>query len=191
MSQSATEASRARSLRTSATAVKGATGRDYDEWSALLDAWGATDRTHGEIAAWLMDDHGIGNWWAQTITVDYEQARGMRPPGGGRDGRFEVGASKTVSVPVARLFAAFVDPAVRERWLPGAPLRERTSLPDRSARFDWEDGDTRVVVGFTAKGEGKSQAALVHERLPDAETAEERKAYWRERLAELKAMLEA
>jgi hypothetical protein len=176
---------------TSEEAVRRGTGRGWEEWLRLLDAWDAAGRKHGEIAAWLMAEHGVDSWWSQTITVEYERARGLRAPGGGRDGMFEISASKTVAVPVERLFAAFVDAELRERWLPGAVLRERTSQPGRSARFDWEDGSTRLVVGFTAKGDAKSQAALVHERLPDAGAAERAKSYWRERLTTLKEVLEA
>jgi hypothetical protein len=65
-------------------------------------------------------------------------------------------------------------------------LHERTSRPGRSARFDWEDGATRVNVGFAANGEAASQAAVEHERLPDPQAAEKAKAYWRERLTALK-----
>lgn len=176
--------------RTSGEAVRRATSRNRHEWFGLLDAWGAGDREHRDIAAWLMDEHGIDNWWAQTLTVDYEQARGLRPQGGSRDGTFTVNASKTVAVPVERLFAAFVDAKLRKRWLPGAVMRERTSQPGRTSRFDWEDGATRVYVDFTAKGTAKSQVALAHERLADAKTAERTKAYWREQLATLKEKLE-
>jgi Domain of unknown function (DUF4287) len=176
--------------RTSNEAVERATGRGYEAWFDLLDTWGAAERKHGEIAAWLIDEHGVDGWWAQTVTVEFERARGLREPGGGRDGFFSASASKTVAVPVERLFAAFVDPGLRARWLPGAELRERTTQPCRSARFDWEDGATRLVVGFTAKGEAKSQVALEHERLPDAEASEKARAYWREHLVALKEMLE-
>jgi Domain of unknown function (DUF4287) len=175
---------------TSDEAVQGKTGRGWDEWLGLLDGWGAAGRGHGEIVAWLMDEHGVSGWWAQTITVTYERERGLREPGSSRGGVFEASASKTVAVPVERLFEAFVDPAVRERWLPGAVLRERTTQPGRSARFDWEDGSTRVVVGFEAKGEAKSMAALIHEKLPDAAAAERSKSYWRERMVALKELLE-
>jgi hypothetical protein len=176
---------------TSEEAVQGKTGRGWDEWLALLDEWGAVEREHGVIVAWLMEEHGTNGWWAQTITVTYERERRLREPGSNRKGQFEASASKTVAVPVERLFEAFVDPAVRERWLPGAVLRERTRQPGRSARFDWEDGSTRVVVGFEAKGEGKSMAALIHEKLPDASAADRSKSYWRERLVALKELLEA
>jgi uncharacterized protein YndB with AHSA1/START domain len=175
---------------TSDEAVKAATGRSYDDWFALLDAAGMGSRKHGEIATELTDEHGVDSWWTQTITVGYERARGLRPPHGGRDGLYSVSASKTVDVPVERLFEAFINDALRERWLPGGGLRERTSQPGKSARFDWEDGTTRVNVGFTAKDEARSQVALAHERLPDAEAAEEMKGHWRERLNALKTLLE-
>ncbi len=176
--------------RTSGEAVRRATGRDRDEWFALLDAWGGAGRGYREIAGWFMGEHGVSGWWAQKLTIEYEQARGLRAPGGRRDGTFAVGASKTVAVPVERLFKAFADARLRARWLPGAAMRERTSQPGRSARFDWQDGGTRLIVGFTAKGEARSQADLVHERLPDARAAKQAKAYWRERMAALKTLLE-
>lgn len=44
---------------------------------------------------------------------------------------------------------------------------------------------------FDPAGEEKSRVALSHERLPDADSADEMKTWWRERLTELKAKLEA
>jgi uncharacterized protein YndB with AHSA1/START domain len=165
------------------------TGRGWEEWLALLDAWGATERGHGEIARWLTEEHAVPGWWAQSVTVGYEQARGMRQPGQVAGG-FAASASKTIAVPVDRLFAAFVDDELRARWLPDAPFGIRTARPGRSLRANWHDGDTRVNVGFTARSESKSQVAVQHERLPDRETAERMKAFWRQRLAELQTQLE-
>lgn len=170
--------------------MRRATGRDREQWFAVLDAWGVGGRPYQEIAAWLMDEHQLSNWWAQKLIVEYEQARGLRTPGRRRDGTLATGVSKTVNVPVERLFEAFVNPEVRERWLPHAVMRERTSRPGRSARFDWEDGATRVSVVFSAVSDTKSQVGLEHERLPDTEAADKAKAFWRERMAALKALLE-
>jgi hypothetical protein len=133
----------------------------------------------------------VDGWWAQGVTVGYERARGLRAPGQRRGGLFEATASKTVAVPVDRLYEAFADPAQRERWLPGASVEVRTARPGKSIRAGWDDGSTRLVIGFTARGDAKSQVALVHERIPDAETAERLKAFWRERVAVLKRVLEA
>src|SRR6185312_6602279 len=161
-------ASQAHRSSPSDQAMLEATGRERKQWFALLDAWKATTRTHRDIAAWLMSTHNIENWWAQTLTVDYERARGLRQPGAKRDGTFSVTASVTVGVSAKRAFEAFMEPKLRQRWLPGATLQERTSKSARSARFDWKDGTTRVNVGFTAKSPKKSQIALQHERLPNA-----------------------
>ena len=170
--------------------VRANTGRAWDEWFALLDGWGAVERPHPEIARWLNEEHGVPGWWAQGVTVAYEQARGLRAPRQRRGGQFEVNASKTVAVPVERLYQAFADPAVRERWLPGAAVEVRTARPGKSIRANWDDGSTRLVIAFTARGDVKSQVALAHERVPDAGTADKLKAFWRERMAALKELLE-
>ena len=46
-------------------------------------------------------------------------------------------------------------------------------------------------MGFEDAGESKSRVAVSHERLPDADTADEMKAWWRERLVALKSELES
>ncbi len=171
-------------------AVRRATGHDRGEWFAQLDTWGAAGREYREIADWLTGTHGISDWWAQKLIVEYEEARGLRAPGVRRGGTFAAGASKTLAVPIERLVQAFVDADLRERWLSGAVLHERTSQPGRSARFDWGDDGTRLNVTFAEVGEGKSQVAVEHDNLPDAQSATDRKAYWRERLTALKALLE-
>ena len=66
----------------------------------------------------------------------------------------------------------------------------RPSQADRTARFDWEGGPTRVVFYFTEKGPAKSTVAMAHESLPDADEAETKKVFWRERLRDLKVFLE-
>lgn len=165
------------------------TGKDWTEWVAILDAWGARERSHTEIARLLVEEHGVAGWWAQTVTVGYERARGLRAPGQRRGGGFEVTVSKTVAAPLERLVAAFAEEDDRERWFPSAPLHPRPTRSQRSVRFDWEDGRTRVVVYFTEKGPEKTSVAVQHGRLADGEEAEAMRAVWRERLAELARVL--
>jgi uncharacterized protein YndB with AHSA1/START domain len=177
-------------LTVSDDVIRRRTGHGWEHWFDVLDEWGAVDQKHREIARWLNAEHGVPGWDAQSITVSYERARGLRAVGEKADG-FSITASKTVAVPVERLFDAFVEESLREQWLPGVEMRERTSTRPRGARFDWGDGSTRLVVGFESKGEAKSLAALMHEKLPDAEEAQRMKAYWRERVGVLKQVLEA
>jgi hypothetical protein len=177
-------------LSMSDDAIRAKTGRGWEAWFDLLDDWGAADRPRAQAVDWLADEHGIEGWNAAAVTVNYQRARGLRAVGEHPDG-FTVTASKTIAVPVDRLFEAFVEADERARWLPAAQLRVRSSSKPKSARFDWGDGATRVVVAFVAKGDGKSTAALAHERLPDAEEAERMKAFWRDGVAALKEQLEA
>ena len=179
-------------LATSDETIRRRTGRGWDEWFDALDHWGAQERTHREIARWVAEQQGVDPlaWNAQAVAGSYELIRGLRVVGEHVDG-FTVTASRTVAVPVDRLYEAFVDAQVRGRWLPDAVLRQRTSQPGRSARFNWLDGTTRVNVVFTAKDETRSHVALQHERLPDARAAQGTRDYWREHLASLKVLLES
>ena len=169
-------------------AVQRATGKSWDEWFALLDAWQGTTHNHTEIARHVYETYGIDGWWAQNVTVGYERARGMRALHERPDG-FSMNASKTFPVPVERLFAAFVEPDERERWLEAVELRNRTNQPHKSARFDVLPGETRLAVTFVAKGPEKSAAQLQQERLAGAEEVARWKALWKEQLALLAAFL--
>ena len=171
-------------------ALRERTGRGQDEWFSLLDAWGGTRHTHTEIARWLVEQHQVDGWWSQSITVAYEQARGMRAPGQKSDGYFSAGVTKTIAVPVDRLFQAFAETELREQWLPGATLSVRTATAPKSFRADWEDGSTRIVVTFLSKGDAKALVALSHDKLTEAESAARMKAHWRDRLSALKSFLE-
>jgi len=168
--------------------VREHTGRDYAGWFALLDDWKGSDRTHTEIAAWLVREQGVAGWWAQTVTVAYEQARGLRVPGQKKDG-FAVSLSKTVDAPVERLFAAFVEEGERRRWLPDNDLSVRTSTEPRRLTADFDHG-TRISANFTARDGTRSTVAFEHTKLADADTATRTKAFWRHRLGQLKIMLE-
>jgi hypothetical protein len=176
-------------LTTSEEAIRRRTGRGWEEWFDMLDEWGAAEQPHKEIARWLREERGVDGWGAQSVTVSYERARGLRAVGEHPEG-FSVTAQKTVAVAIDRLYDAFVDVSLRARWLPDSELRERTATKPKSARFDWGDGETRVIVGFIAKGDAKSTVALEHARLPDAEKASRMKAFWRDRVAVLKEVLE-
>lgn len=173
--------------RVSDDKVAQATGRGYDEWFALLDSWQATTRTHTDIAAHLVQEHGVQDWYAQTVTVAYEQERGLRVPGQKKDG-FATSASKTVDVPVERLFEAFADPTLRQEWL-GVVAHERTAKAGKRFTADLPE-DTRIAATFQAKGQGKSLVGIEHTRIGGPERAAAWKGDWRRWLGDLKKLLE-
>jgi hypothetical protein len=169
--------------------VTAATGKRWEAWFSILDRWGARQREHRETAAYLMAEHNVPGWWAQSITVWYERSRGLRLKHQQADG-FSVSASKTIAVPVEALFDAFVQSRTRRKWLTDGTMTVRTSQPGRGARFNWSDGTTRVVVSFEPKGAAKTTVTVAHERLPGPDEAETAKLAWRKRLTGLKSFLE-
>jgi uncharacterized protein YndB with AHSA1/START domain len=155
----------------------------------MLDAWGAGGRPYREIADWLTIEHGLSNWWAQKLIVEYEQARGLRDAGIRRDGTFEVGASKTIDAGPEEVLDAFDSPDARERWLPVA--LHQTERSSGRVRLAWTDGHSRVTVSLSAASGRKTLVAIQHDRLRDGKAAAEMRAFWRERLTTLKDLLES
>jgi hypothetical protein len=84
---------------------------------------------------------------------------------------------------LSALYTAWADDAARVRWLP-EPIAVRTATQDRSMRIGWPDG-SRVAVYFWAKGEGKSQVKVSHEKLPYEAAVAAMKAFWSQALDRL------
>jgi uncharacterized protein YndB with AHSA1/START domain len=166
------------------------TGRSREEWFALLDAFGARNKTHTEMARFLVEEHNLTMWWGGNISIEYQQFHGMRQPGQSLDGSFAISGNKTVDVSVDRLFEAFANADLREQWLGDAKLSVRTATAPKTWRADWDGGASKVGATFTAKGDGKSSVNVYHERLLDADQAAHQKVYWKDRLAEMKKLLE-
>ena len=175
--------------RISDAAVRARTGKTWQEWFEALDAAGARAMRHPEIVALLRQQFGVSDWWGQMVAVGYEQAVLGRDRHQRSDG-YQISASKTIKAPLERLYQAWTDETFRARWLPETPLAIRKATASRSLRLTWTDGRTSVEVLFSSKGHVRSQVAVQHGKLENAQQAAEMKDYWAERLAELKRLLE-
>jgi hypothetical protein len=60
------------------TAVRAGTGKGWEEWHAILDAWGAQAQGSTKTAAYLRANHGLSAWWSHAVTSRYEWERGLR-----------------------------------------------------------------------------------------------------------------
>jgi uncharacterized protein YndB with AHSA1/START domain len=169
-------------------AVQAKTGKTWAEWFAVLDAADAQTMSHPQIARYLQEEHSVPDWWCQMVTVGYEQARGLREVHQKTDG-FTANASKTLGVPLTVLYDAWADEDKRAAWLSEVGLTVRKATPDKSLRITWRDG-SNLDVNLYAKGEEKSQVAIQHSKLPDAEAAALLKAFWGSALGRLEAFLE-
>jgi hypothetical protein len=162
--------------------VKKATGCTWQNWVKALDKMGAAEKPHREIAT-LVASFGTPSWWTQTVTVGYERIRGLRVKGQLRSGAYQTTKSRTVNVPLARLYTAFSDARTRARWL-DAKATIKSASPKKRVRLVWDDG-TAAIVGFYTKGPAKSFVAVEHVKLPSQAAAQAKKKAWTEALERL------
>ena len=167
-------------------AVKKATGKTWAQWCAALDKKKATELSHKEIASLLHEKHALSAWWAQMVSVGYEQERGMRVTHQQPEG-FEISKSKTLPISTMKAFEAWNDKKARDTWL-GEKIIIRKATPGKSMRVTWPD-NTMVDVNFYDKGKDKCQVSVQHTRLADAAAAETMKKYWAGKLEACKDYL--
>jgi hypothetical protein len=145
---------------------------------------------HQQIVAYLREQHQTPAWWAQMMTVGYEQALGLPRKHQKTDGK-EVSVIKTVQAKLHVLFHAWADEAARSKWFPRRKFTVRKAAPNKSLRLSWGDGQSRVEVNFYARGEAKSQVTCQHRKLAEPADVEKMRAFWAKALQTLKEMLEA
>ena len=167
--------------------IKKGTGCAWERWVKALDHDGAKEMTHRDLARHIRAKYDTPDWWTQTVAVGYERIRGLRARGQRRSGEWEVTKSKTIAVPMKKLFAAFNDAKKRAKWL-DAKITVRTSRPEKSMRVHFEDG-TPIDIGFYPRGESKSQVAIQHSKLASKADADRMRAFWAEKLDVLAAMM--
>jgi hypothetical protein len=163
-------------------------GAGLPDPAGLLEGTGKS-RRHVKVATLAaLDDPALRALLAAAARGRRQPAdrRGEPPPPTG----YAVSGSKTVNVPLARLYAAWADEKERARWLGrGVAMEVRKATPEKSMRVAFPDG-TRMDVLFAAKGDAKSQVSVDQRRVATPEDAERLRAFWKARLAALKARLE-
>ncbi|MBN9152258.1 MAG: hypothetical protein J0H56_12695 [Micrococcales bacterium] len=141
-----------------------ATGRVRADWHAVLDAAGAREWEHPKIAAWLQSEHGVEGWWAQGITVGYEQAIGRRLPGQTADGTFAVSATKSIDGSRAENLDAILE-TLTAHW--GSPASVTPASLYSTAR--WKIAGETVVAAVSEPKSGKTSISLTRSRIADGD----------------------
>jgi len=165
--------------------VERATHRSWDEWLRFMEGIGAQDLDHKAIALKVYEEldgrieqHG---WWAQSVTVAYEQHIGRRLPGQRSDGTFQLSVSRSTSLGLDELmqrwekFAAD-DDVVRDLVVAGDP---RVSGSDK--RITWRtrarDGSS-VIVTSELRSNGSASLVVNQMGLASAELNDEARERW-------------
>jgi len=174
---------------TSDAAVQRATGKTWSEWRRELDDAGCREASHPNIVAAAREAvPELSPWWSQTVAVGYERMVGLRDANEKADG-YAVSVSRTIDASITVAFRAFKDGRSRKRWLT-EPITIRKATPDRSLRISWDADGTTLDVNLTSKGTSRCEAVVQHSRLPDIDTVETMRAFWRERMDTLRDLLE-
>jgi hypothetical protein len=119
------------------------TGRTWQEWFVILDASGAINMKHKDIAQSVYQKHRVSAWWSQMITLTYE-VRGLHDKHQKSDG-YAISVCKVVPGPVDTLYNFWNDEKKRKQGLTEkqkASLTIRNSTPNKSMRINWEDGNS-------------------------------------------------
>ena len=174
-------------------AYERATNRPWDDWVHKLDNLGARDIEHPQIVPLVMKElQGIdlknAGWWAQGITIAYEQHIGRRIPGQKPDGTFAGGVSRTFTGSMDEALNAWLDlVAEREDFLD----LELDGEPSTSATDKWRywrctlsDG-SKVNLTVNETAPGKARIAVEHSKLLAPEAVDDAKQFWKALLAEL------
>lgn len=183
-------------------AVTKATGKGWDHWLGVLDAFDVKKNGHKAAAAHLHERHGVDEWWSQMVTVGYEQKRGLRAPRQKSDG-FSASASRTIAAGISRVLDGFEDKGLADRWLPKGvtvhkvtrpPMKDSRPTKAGSVRMTWIDGARTLSVWISDKsgkdGTPKTAVQVQHDKLPDAKTCDRMRALWAERMDTLRDILE-
>lgn len=157
-------------------AVREATGRGWNEWCDLIDAWDGHRDGHAAVASWLQDTHGVDGWWSQTVTVGWERITGRRLPYQRPDGTFTVSKSRTMNLDVATMRAMLVDDDARTNLFPGYQTSLRSRPKSKALRVGFEPGV--VLFSFDPVDEDRTKVTVTHESLPAFDQVEEWRLYW-------------
>lgn len=158
--------------------VRKATGRGWDEWCDIIDAWPNCDDGHTAVAAWLQEEHEVDGWWAQGVTGGWERITGRRLPGEMPDGTFTANKTRTVVVSAEVLRKTLLDDEYRPDLFPGHDTQLRSKPSAKAIRIGFAETVARISI--SEKANGKAAVAVQHSKLADPEAIDRWKFYWDE-----------
>lgn len=164
--------------------IERATGRTWDDWLRFMDSIDARGLDHHAIATRVLAElDGVIEspaWWAQSVTVAYEQVIGRRLPGQQADGTFQTSVSKSTSLGMAALMDQWVEFAAQDAEVRALAADEaRVSGTDK--RITWRtkapDGSA-IRITSEPRPNGSASIIALHMGLETPERNLEAKAQW-------------
>ncbi len=176
------------------------TGHGFDHWFAVLDRFGAPQKGHRLSAKHLTVDHNVSAWYAQSLTVMYERAKGLREVNQSCEGDFQFSLTRVVPTSVETSRRAVALAAGRRGWIEDVPpparpvvepalhgLRFKAARGGLQARVKTDHGT--VVVEIMPKPNGRSQLGVHVNKLSSQKERQAQQAVWRAGIDALAAHL--
>ncbi len=163
--------------------IRAKTGRGWDDWCDLIDAWPGHGDGHTAIATYVREELGVDPWWGQAVTGGYERITGLRRPHERPDGTFTADKSKTISVDAERLRALLLDDDDRRALFGGVATEIRSKPTSKAIRLGIGPGV--ALISIEPRPVGRAKVVVAHERLPAFENVAEWKFFWTEWLEAL------
>ena len=167
-------------------AIEKATNKSWQEWLTWLNSMGAEKLNHTRIAELVYTNLSGGkidspSWWAQGITVAYEQSIGRRMPGQKGNGTFEVSVSKTFEGQREGVFVQCLNllNGAQEFNSEIAKNARTNTTPVRSYWRCELAGGGKVTWAVEQKLPNKVWLVINHTNLATAEEAAKWKVFWK------------
>lgn len=164
--------------------IERGTDRTWDAWLEFMRGIGAERLDHHEIATKVLDELAgvVDNpgWWAQAVTVTYEQYMGRRIPGQRPDGTFQMSVSKSTNLTMDELMEAWTDFAAADQEvldLISTDPRVSGTEKRRTWRTKAHDGSS-VVVTSEPKKNGTASIIATQMGIDSNEENTEAKSTW-------------
>lgn len=157
--------------------LRRATGKTSAEWHAILDAAGASEWDHARIARWVATSPNVSDWWAQGVTMSYEQHIGRRVPGQRSDGTFETSVSMSFPGDDNVLVLDMVREVVERDLGEARSISAEVKYPTVKWKLHGGEG---VVVMVSPPSRGQVQTTITWSKMKDAGEMVQAKAAMRE-----------
>ncbi len=165
-------------------AIERTTNRTWDEWLQNMEGIGARNLSHHEIATKVLEelDGKVDNlgWWAQSVTVAYEQYIGRSIPGQRPDGTFQTSVSKATTLGMKDLMDKWVNFADKDQDV-RALIAADARVSGTEKRITWRtkahDG-SEIRVTSEPKKDGTASIIAVQMGLQTNELNMEAKSKW-------------
>jgi hypothetical protein len=149
-----------------------------------MDSIGAKNLDHHQIATKVLEelDGKIDNigWWAQSVTVAYEQYIGRRIPGQRPDGTFQTSASKSTKLGMKELMDKWVAFATQDQEVLDL-ITGDVRVSGTENRITWrtraKDGSSIIVIS-EPKASGRASIVAQQMGLQTNELNLEAKSKW-------------